>query len=99
MRIRLAVTSLFVTLLILFGAFYAYQAFYIENSIKHAVLQTSHISIEKLDVNKQEVHLELKADNQFSFEKNYTSLYQQIKTLSGNRKVIMDFVDQPSPEI
>lgn len=92
-----AVLSLFVTLVVLFGGYIAYQWFNIEKPLENAIHSTPHVTLEELRVDPDRIELRLSADENFSLAADYMPLRERLNFLSGGRQVHIEFKDRANP--
>jgi hypothetical protein len=101
MRVRwnVAVLTLFVTLLILFGGFFGYQRWEVELPIRQAVAKNAHVKLQQLAVQPDRVTIHLKTEAGFSLTRDYVDLRKSISQLAGNRKLHLVVHDRPAPAL
>jgi hypothetical protein len=93
-RVLPAVLSLLVTLIVLFGGYFAYQWFQIEKPLKNAIDSTPHVTLEELRVDPDQIRIQLKADENFSFVEDYFPLRKRVHSLAAGRKVNIELKDR-----
>ena len=82
-----AVLSLFVTLVVLFGGYFAYQWLKIEKPLENAIRSTPHVTLEELRVDPDRIEVRLTTDENFSLAADYIPLREKLNSLAGGRQV------------
>ncbi|MFD1426124.1 hypothetical protein [Kroppenstedtia sanguinis] len=97
MQIRwpIAVSVLFISLLILFGGYFGFQWFQVEKPIRDTVQQTDHVKLEKIQVSPERIVIQLRPDDRFLLASDFIPLREEIQTYGGDRKLEIQFSDRP----
>jgi hypothetical protein len=96
-RVLPAVLSLLVTLIVLFGGYFAYQWFAIEKPVKRAIHATPHVTLKELRVDPDRIEIRLSADEKFSLAADYLPLRKKLDSLAAGREVSIQFADRTDP--
>ncbi len=89
-----AVLSLLVTLIVLFGGYFAHQWFNVEKPLKNMIQSTPHVTLEELRVNSDRIEIRLNADENFSLASDYIPLREKLRSLAGGRQVNIELTDR-----
>lgn len=96
---NVAVISLFVTLLLLFGGFFGYQWYFVQRPLESLIASTPHVTDKKIELQPTQVKIEIVTDQPFSLTSDYPTLREQIEERIGKRKLEFKLVDKPSKEM
>lgn len=86
--------SLVVTLLLLFGSFFAYKWFYIERSIMELVERNPYVELKEMEVRPRLLTLKIWIPERSLV--HYPSFYQAVRKKAGGRKVNVELEDRPN---
>ena len=89
-----AVLSLLVTLIVLFGGYFAHQWFNLEKPMEKAIQSTPHVTLEALRIKPDEIEIRLRTDENFSLAADYIPLQEKLRSLSGGRELHIRLVDR-----
>jgi hypothetical protein len=89
-----AVWSLLVTLIVLFGGYFAHQWFNVEKPMEKAIQSTPHVTLEELRINPGRIEIRLSTDENFSLAADYIPLQEKLRSLSGGRPLNIELVDR-----
>jgi hypothetical protein len=90
-----AVLSLFVTLFVLFGGYFAYQWWMIEKPLVTVIRATPHVTLDELRVEPDQITIRLNADEDFSLTADYIPLRDRLAPFAGGRTVSIELADRP----
>ncbi|SMO43443.1 hypothetical protein [Melghirimyces algeriensis] len=101
MKIRwpIAVSTLLISLIVLFGGFYAFQWFTVEQPIRQMVKEAPHLQLQDIFVQPNKVTLTLKPDEKYSLAKDYPFLRRKMASLAGDRTMDVRLIDAPNPAL
>ena len=89
-----AVLSLLVTLIVLFGGYFAHQWFYVEKPLKSMIQSTPHVTLKHLRVKPDRIEIRLDADEKFSLAADFIPLREKLRSLAGEREVNIELADR-----
>ena len=92
-----AVLSLLVTLIVLFGGYFAHQWFNLEKPMEKAIQSTPHVTLEALRIKPDEIEIRLRTDENFSLAADYIPLQEKLRSLSGGVSSTSDWLTGRMP--
>lgn len=99
LRWPVVVTTLVVTLLLLFGGYHTYQWIHFERPLNQAIAETSHIKPQEISVSPERIVIRLEADSSFSLTQQYPPLRKKLTAIAGNRPLQVEVADHPQKSL
>lgn len=93
-EIKKGAISLVVTLVLLFGSFFAYKWFYIERSIVDLIEHTPSVELKEIEVRPRYVAIKIGIPQKSLV--HYPKLYQVVQKEAGGREVRLNLEDRPN---
>lgn len=90
-----AIVSLVVTLVALFGGYFAYQYWALEKPIEAMLKNEPHFHLLELRIEPDRVWIKGNTDAAFSFTTQFPDLNKRVENMVGNRTVNIQLVDNP----
>ncbi|MCS1351031.1 hypothetical protein [Mechercharimyces sp. CAU 1602] len=93
-----ATTALVVTLILLFGGYFAFQWLKVEKPLQAYIQTHSELTIVDQAISPNHIELSLKASPSFDAT-SYRALYQQMEEIGGHREITIRFVDNENSSL
>lgn len=88
------ISSLLITLALLFGGWYLFQKVEIEEPVRTKIAQMDSATLADLQVTKEQMLIKLTVTNPDAFPEEYTSLEQEINRIVNNKQVTVELTNQ-----
>jgi hypothetical protein len=98
-QVRSAMMGLCVTLLVLFGGYFAQDYWMVQKPLESLFEAEHHITLHSLKVKPDQVDIELTPQAGFLFTEEYIRLQEKAKQLAGWRKVVIRIRDHRTPKL
>jgi len=86
--------SLVITLILLFGSFFAYKWFYIEKSISTLIERNPFVELKALEIKPRLVMVTIGIPQKSLL--HYPAFYQEVQEKAGGRELVLELVDYPN---